>query len=76
MRTKIIIPSQTLDLNLSDLKIGSKDLHEILREIHKKVLEVVTDISLESQSDNPNYSDIDAPLHGVLNILEELNIYS
>lgn len=71
MRGKISPPEISVDFD--DIKIGNQSLADILQTIHDKVQQVVQDISIESQSENPDYSDIDAPLHGVLDLIENIN---
>jgi len=70
MRAKV---KMSADMYFHEVKIGDTDLQSILIEIHQKVQQVVMGISIENQSENPNYEDIDAPLHGVLNLIEKLN---
>jgi hypothetical protein len=60
------------ELYLSDIMIGEKSISVILSDLHKKISRCVMDISIESQSDNPNYTDIDSPLHSALSEIEKL----
>lgn len=57
-------------VEISEIKIGDRTLDDLLSLIEDNIRTVITDISFQSQKDCPNYEDIDAPLHEILNILE------
>jgi hypothetical protein len=69
MKAKI---SLTKEVSFNEIKIGKYNLEEILNLIHDKANKVILNISFENQSDNPDYTDIDSPLHGILNLIEEI----
>ena len=69
MDAKITI---TKDVSFNEIKIGKYNLTEILDLIYRKTNETVLNISIENQSETPDYTDIDSPLHGILNLIEEI----
>lgn len=69
MNAKIKI---TKDVRLEDITIGKHNLLEIFDLLHSKITVCVREISIQNQSENPDYTDIDSPLHGALNIIEEI----
>ena len=69
MNAKVTI---TKDVRFNEIVIGDYTLSEILNIIHTKTTECLQNISIENQSETPNFTDIDAPLHGVLNLIEQV----
>ena len=69
MKAKVTLKDE---INFTEIVIGGYTLSEILKVIHSKTTECVQNISIENQKDNPNYTDIDSPLHGVLNLIESI----
>ncbi len=69
MKAKVIVESE---IDFSEVIIGDYTLSEILRRIHSKTSECVQNISIESQRSDPDYIDIDSPLHEVLNFIESI----
>ena len=69
MNAKVTI---TKDVRFNEIVIGDYTLSEILNIIHTKTTECLQNISIENQSKKPNFTDIDAPLHGVLNLIEQV----
>ncbi|MFA5432745.1 MAG: hypothetical protein WC319_07730 [Candidatus Paceibacterota bacterium] len=69
MNAKVTI---TKDVRFNEIVIGDYTLSEILNIIHTKTTECLQNISIENQSEKPNFTDIDAPLHGVLNLIEQV----
>jgi len=67
MMAKIAINTE---VEISEIKIGGRSLADLLSLIEDNARTVVSDLSIQSQKDCPNYEDIDAPLHEILNILE------
>lgn len=65
----------TKDINFNEIIIGDSNLSEILYQIHKRTLRCLQDISIERQKENPDFTDIDAPLHGVLNLIEKIQSF-
>lgn len=69
MNAKVTI---TKDVRFNEIVIGDYTLSEILNIIHTKTAECLQNISIENQSETPNFTDIDAPLYGVLKLIEQV----
>lgn len=69
MKAKVTLKDE---IDFSEIIIGDYTLSEILKVIHSKTTECIQNISLENQKNNPNFIDIDCPLHGVLSLIENI----
>ncbi len=69
MKAEITI---TNEFSFDEVKIGDKTLEDILREIHNEARKCLLEFYIQSQSENPDYEDIDTPLHRILNIIEDI----
>ena len=67
--------TMTKYLNLDEIQIGEYTLSDILDLIHKETTECLQNISIERQKDIQDFTDIDSPLHYVLNLIEEVRGY-
>jgi len=68
MTTATITINAKVDTN--EIKLGNQSLTDLLSLIEDNVRTCISDLSIQAQKDFPNYEDIDAPLHEILNILE------
>lgn len=69
MNAKVTI---TKEVSFNEIAIGDYTLSEVLNIIHSKTTECLQNISIERQKENPDYTDIDSPLCGVLNLIEQV----
>lgn len=69
MKGKIKIEKE---VDFNQIIVGKYKLSEIFKIIEKNTINVIQEISIQNQSDIPNYVDIDTPLYRILNLLEEL----
>lgn len=67
MKARVKINSE---IDIENIMLGEKSLYGVLKEIHSKVANVISEISIQNQSENPNFEHIDVPLHSVLNRIE------
>lgn len=69
MKAKVTLKTE---IDFSEVIIGDYTLSEIFKEIYSRTIECVQNISLENQKSDPDFTDIDCPLHGVLNLIENI----
>lgn len=59
-------------IGLDEIKIGKSNLLEILNRIEQSSIQIIHNLSVEKNSETPDYSDIDAPCYSILNLIKEI----
>ncbi len=73
MGAKIKI-EETKSIRFDEIKIGERDLGEILQKIYKDAHSVILNVSREKQSEKPNFTEVDLGAYAIMNLLEDIGI--
>ena len=65
----------TKEISFDKIWIGDITLSEMFAMIHSDATACIQNISIERQSNNPNYEDIDSPIYSILNLIEQTRGY-